>query len=127
VKIKLASIFVDDQERAARFYTDVLGFVIKHDIPVGAYRWLTVVSADQPEGMELLLEPDAHEAAKTFQQAIFADSIPATALFTEDLQSEYERLKGLGVTFASEPTKHGDVAIALFDDTVGNLIQLTQQ
>ncbi len=127
MRIRIASIFVDDQGMALKFYTEKLGFMKKDDIPIGDFRWLTVVSPDAPEGMELLLEPNAHKAAKAFQKAIFEDSIPATILFVDDIQKEYERLKQLGVEFTTEPTKTGTVTIAVFDDTCGNLIQLVEQ
>ena len=126
IKIKLASVFVDDQEKALKFYTEVLGFVKKADTPVGKFRWLTVVSPDGSGEMELLLEPNENSAAKTYQQAIFDQGIPATAFFVDDIQKEFERLKKLGVKFTMEPTKTGEVTIAIFDDTCGNLIQLVQ-
>jgi len=127
MKIKIASIFVDNQEKALKFYTEKIGFIKKDDIPVGEYKWLTVVSPDAQDGMELLLEPNAHKAAKDFQKAIFSDNIPATILFVDDIQKEYERLKELGVEFTTVPTKMGTVTIAVFNDTCGNLIQLTAQ
>jgi catechol 2,3-dioxygenase-like lactoylglutathione lyase family enzyme len=127
MRIKIASIFVDDQDKALRFYTEKLGFIKKNDIPAGDFRWLTIVSADAPEGMELLLEPNAHKAAAAYQKAIFLDSIPATVLFVDDIQKEYERLKQLGIEFTTEPTKTGPVTIAVFNDTCGNLIQLVEQ
>ena len=127
VKIKIASILVDDQDKALKFYTEKIGLIKKDDVPVGEYKWLTLVSPDAPDGMELLLEPNAHKAAKDFQRAIFSDNIPATTLFVDDIQKEYERLKELGVEFTTEPTKMGTVKIAVFNDTCGNLIQLTEQ
>lgn len=127
VKIKIASILVDDQEKALKFYTEKIGFIKKDDVPVGEYKWLTVVSPDAPDGMELLLEPNVHKAAQAFQKAIFADNIPATTLFVDDIQKEYERLKELGVGFTTEPTEMGTVKIAVFNDTCGNLIQITEQ
>lgn len=127
IKIKLASVFVDDQEKALKFYTEVLGFVKKADTPVGKFRWLTVVSTDGSGEMELLLEPNENSAAKTYQQAIFNQGIPATAFFVDDIQKEFERLKNLRVKFNVEPTKTGAVTIAIFDDTCGNLIQLVQE
>jgi len=126
MKIQLTSVLVDDQEKAARFYTEVLGFVKKKDIPMGEARWLTVVSPEGPEDIELLLEPNGHSAAKIFQQAIFKDGIPLTAFAVDDIQKEYERMNGLGVVFKRPPTQAGPVTIAVFDDTCGNLIQLYQ-
>lgn len=127
MKIKLSSIVVDEQDKALKFYTDILGFVKKTDFPVGEFRWLTVVSPQGPEDIELVLEPNAHPAAKTYQEAIYKDGIPATAFAVEDIQQEYERLKKLGVRFTMEPTKTGGPTIAVFDDTCGNLIQLYQE
>lgn len=126
MKIKMTSVTVDDQAKALRFYTEVLGFVKKTDLPAGEFRWLTVVSPDEPEGAELLLEPDAHPAAKTFQQAIFEGGIPAAAFAVDDVHREHERLQGLGVAFRTEPTDAGGAIVAVLDDTCGNLIQLYQ-
>ena len=126
MKIKLSSVFVDDQEKALQFYTQVLGFVKKVDMPVGQARWLTVVSPQEPEGTQLLLEPSDNPAAKTFKQAIFQQGIPATAFVVDDIQKEYARMKNLGVKFTQEPTQTGGPTIAVFDDTCGNLIQLFQ-
>ena len=126
MKIKLTSVMVDDQEKALKFYTEVLGFVKKTEIPVGNFKWLTVVSPDEPDGTELVLEPNQNPAAKTFQQAIYKQGIPLTAFQVEDIQKECERLKKLGVVFKTEPTKMGPVTIAVFDDTCGNLIQIYQ-
>ncbi len=126
MKIKLASIFVDDQDKALRFYTDVLGFVKKTDIPIGEARWLTVVSPEAPDEVELVLEPDANPASRTFTKAIFEQGIPLTAFAVEDIRQEYERLKKVGVAFTMEPTTMGEVTVAVFDDTCGNLIQLYQ-
>lgn len=126
MKIKLNSIFVADQDKALKFYTEVLGFVKKNDIPIGEYKWLTVVSPDEPNGTELVLEPNANPAAKTFQEEIFKQGIPLTAFEVDDIHKEYERLKKLGVTFLMEPTEMGSVTIAKFDDTCGNLIQIYQ-
>lgn len=126
MRIKLNSIMVDDQEKALRFYTDVLGFVKKNDIPVGEYKWLTVVSPEGPDDLELVLEPNANPAAKVFQKALFEQGIPLTAFEVSDIQAEFSRLKGLGVTFTMEPTKAGPVTIAVFSDTCGNLIQIYQ-
>lgn len=126
MRIKLTSIFVDDQGKALRFYTDVLGFQKKREIPVGAYKWLTVVSADGHADVELSLEPNANPAAKTFQEAMFAQRIPLAAFEVSDLEAEYARLKSRGVVFTTEPTRSGPVAIAVLSDTCGNLIQLYQ-
>jgi catechol 2,3-dioxygenase-like lactoylglutathione lyase family enzyme len=126
MKIKLTSVFVDDQDRALKFYTEVLGFVKKRDMPVGKYKWLTVVSPTEPDGTELLLEPNENQAAKTFQKAILKQGIPAAVFLVEDTQKEYERMKKLGVVFTMEPTRTGSVTVAVFDDTCGNLIQIVQ-
>jgi predicted enzyme related to lactoylglutathione lyase len=127
MKIQLASVFVDDQAKALKFYTEVLGFVKKRDMPAGKFRWLTVISPETTDEIELLLEPNEHPAASAYQKAIYAAGIPCTSFFTEDMQSESERMKELGVTFRMEPTKMGPVTIAIFDDTCGNLIQLVQK
>ena len=127
IKIQLASVFVDDQDKALEFYTNTLGFEKKQDIPVGAFRWLTVVSPGNRDGAELLLEPNELSAAKTFQKELFEQGIPLTAFAVQDVQLEYERLKGLGVRFHTEPTPAGTTIIAVFDDTCGNLIQLYQE
>jgi catechol 2,3-dioxygenase-like lactoylglutathione lyase family enzyme len=124
VRITLTSVLVDDQAKALAFYTDVLGFVKKNDVPVGEHRWLTVVSPDAPDGVELLLEPAEHPAAAPFKEALVADGIPFTQFAVDDVQAEFERLKGLGVTFTQEPTVMGPVTTAVFDDTCGNLIQI---
>ena len=124
LKIHLASVFVDDQDKALRFYTDVLGFVNKTDIPLGEFRWLTVVSADDPNGTELVLEPDAHPAARPFKEALVRDGIPFTSFAVEDVRAEFERLRALGVRFTQEPAAMGPVTTAVFDDTCGNLIQI---
>ena len=124
MRINLASVWVDDQEKALRFYTDVLGFVKKNDVPVGEHRWLTVVSPEAPDGVELLLEPDEHPAAKPLKEALVADGIPFTSFAVDDVQKEYERLTGLGVRFTQEPTQMGPVTTAVLDDTCGNLIQI---
>jgi len=126
MKIKLTSVLVPDQEKALRFYTDVLGFVKKEDIPLGEFRWLTVVSPEGTEDIELVLEPNAHVAAKAYQQALFDDGIPLTAFASDNVQEEYVRLKKLGVVFLSEPTEMGPTTVAVFEDTCGNLIQLFQ-
>ena len=124
MRINLASVLVDDQERALRFYTDVLGFVKKTEVPLGEARWLTVVSPEEPDGVELVLEPDAHPAAKPFKAALVADGIPWTSFAVADVHAEFDRLKGLGVTFTQEPTQMGPVTTAVLDDTCGNLIQI---
>jgi len=126
VNIIYSGVFVDDQEKALKFYTEVLGFVKKVDIPVGDFRWLTVVSPDDQDGTELLLEPNANPAAQQYQQAIYEQGIPATSLGVDDIQAEYERLTELGVAFKVEPTDYGHYSIASFDDTCGNLIQIQQ-
>ena len=126
MKIKLTSVFVDDQDKALKFYTEVLGFVKKLDFPLGKFKWLTVVSPEEPDGTQLLLEPNDNPAARTYQQAIFEQGIPTTSFAVEDIQKEYERMKKLGVVFSMEPTKTGPVTVAVFDDTCGNLIQLYQ-
>jgi len=126
MRIKLTSIMVNDQDQALRFYTEVLGFQKKQDIPVGAYRWITVVSPEGPEDLELSLEPNANPAAKSFQEAMSAQSIPLAAFEVTDIEAEHARLKGLGVVFTTEPTKAGPVSIAVFSDTCGNLIQMYQ-
>ncbi|SFN21421.1 VOC family protein [Dokdonella immobilis] len=125
MRIRLNSIFVDDQDKALKFYTEVLGFVKSVEIPMGEYRWLTVRS---PEGgdAELSLEPNANPAAKTYQQALLAQGIPATAFEVDDIEEEHARLDGLGVAFTREPTDAGPVTIAVFSDTCGNLIQIYQ-
>ena len=126
MKIKLNSVMVDDQAKALRFYTGVLGFVPSKDIPIGEYRWLTVVSPDGPADIELVLEPNENPAAKTFQSALFDQGIPLTAFEVTDIHAEYQRLKSLGVVFRSEPTRMGPTTIATFEDTCGNLIQIYQ-
>ena len=126
MKIKLTSIMVDDQDKALKFYTEVLGFVKKRDFPVGEYRWITVFSPEGHQDVELVLEPNANPAAKTFQQSMFSQKIPLAAFEVSDITKEYARLKALGVTFTIEPTKTGPVTIAVFSDSCGNLIQLYQ-
>ncbi|HEX6128035.1 MAG TPA: VOC family protein [Candidatus Limnocylindria bacterium] len=124
MRINLASVFVDDQAKALAFYTDVLGFVKKNDMPAGEFRWLTVVSPDAPDGPELLLEPDNHPAAKPFKEALVADGIPFTSFAVDDARAEFDRLSGLGVRFTQEPLQVGPVTTAVLDDTCGNLIQI---
>ena len=126
MKIKLMSILVDDQDKALRFYTTVLGFVKKLDFPVGEFKWLTVVSPEEPGGTQLVLEPNANPAALTFQKALFEQGIPLAAFEVEDVHEEYERLKAQGVVFSIEPTKTAQAIIAVFEDTCGNLIQIYQ-
>ena len=126
MKINLTSVLVDDQEKALRFYTDVLGFVKKTEVPLGEYRWLTVVSPEEPDGVELVLEPSDHPAVKPYKDALVADGIPFTSFAVDDVHKEYERLTGLGVTFTQPPTAMGPVTTAVLDDTCGNLIQLAQ-
>jgi catechol 2,3-dioxygenase-like lactoylglutathione lyase family enzyme len=126
MRIKLNSIIVDDQNKALKFYTEVLGFRKKHDLPVGVYRWITVVSPEGPDDLELVLEPNANPAAQTYQKALFDQKIPLTAFEVDDLAAEVRRLKGLGVAFTLEPTPMGAVSIAVLSDTCGNLIQLYQ-
>lgn len=124
MRITLTSVLVDDQEKALRFYTEKLGFVKKYDIPVGDARWLTVVSPQDPEGTELLLEPSGHPAAKPYKQALVNDGIPFTQFTVDDVKLEFERLSGLGVRFTQDPADMGPVTTAVFDDTCGNLIQI---
>lgn len=126
MRIKLTSIMVSDQDKALKFYSDVLGFRKKHEIPVGEYKWLTVVSPEGPDDLELSLEPNANPAAKTFQESMFAQGIPLAAFEVSDITKEYARLKALDVVFTREPTRSGPVTIAVFSDTCGNLIQLYQ-
>ena len=124
MRINVTSVLVDDQDKALAFYTDVLGFVKKTDIPLGDAKWLTVVSPDAPDGVELLLEPDGHPAARPFKAALVEDGIPFTSFAVDDVATEFDRLSGLGVTFTQPPTPMGPVTTAVFDDTCGNLIQI---
>ena len=124
MRINLASVLVDDQEKALRFYTEVLGFVKKTEVPLGEHRWLTLVSPEAADGVELVLEPDEHPAAKPFKAALVTDGIPYTSFAVDDVHAEFDRLKGLGVTFTQEPAQMGPVTTAVFDDTCGNLIQI---
>ena len=126
MRIKLTSLMVDDQDKALKFYTEVLGFKKKHEIPVGEYKWLTFVSPEGPDDIELSLEPNANPAAKAFQKAMFEQKIPLAAFEVSDIAAEFARLKALGVAFTREPTAMGPVIIALFSDTCGNLIQIYQ-
>jgi predicted enzyme related to lactoylglutathione lyase len=127
MKIIYSSVFVDDQEKALVFYTEKLGFVKKFDVPVGEFRWLTVVSPSDQNGVELLLEPNDNPVAKTYQKGIFDQGIPATSFGVDDINASYKTLKERGVRFTMEPTKMDQVTIAVFDDTCGNLIQLLQK
>jgi catechol 2,3-dioxygenase-like lactoylglutathione lyase family enzyme len=127
MRINLASVLVDDQEKALKFYTDVLGFVKKTDVPLGEARWVTVVSSEEPDGTELALEPDEHPAAKPFKRALVDDGIPFTSFAVADVNAEYERLRASGVQFTQEPLEMQSVTTAVFDDTCGNLIQIASQ
>ncbi|CAL9334620.1 VOC family protein [Streptomyces sp. enrichment culture] len=128
MKIHLTSVFVDDQAKALRFYTDVLGFVKKHDVPLGETdRWLTVAAPEEPDGTELLLEPSHHPAVKPYRDALVADGIPLAQFAVDDVRAEYERLRERGVRFTQDPLEMGPVTTAVFDDTCGNLIQITSQ
>jgi len=127
MRITLTSVLVDDQAKALAFYTDVLGFHKKTDTPLGEHRWLTVVSPDAHDGVELLLEPDEHPAAKPFKAALVEDGIPFTSFGVDDVQQEYQRLRSLGVRFTQAPTAMGPVTTAVLDDTCGNLIQIAAQ
>ncbi len=127
MRIVVTSVLVDDQEKALRFYTDVLGFRKKTDIPMGPHRWLTVVSPGDPDGVELLLEPDEHPAARPFKRALVEDGIPFTSFGVEDVQAEYDRLRQAGVRFTQPPVALGPVTTAVLDDTCGNLIQIAQK
>jgi catechol 2,3-dioxygenase-like lactoylglutathione lyase family enzyme len=127
MKIVVTSVLVDDQAKALAFYRDVLGFEPKHDIPMGEHRWLTLTSPGDPDGVELLLEPDVHPAAKPFKSAIKQDGIPYTFFGVDDVHAEYARLCAAGVRFTQPPTRVGPVTLAVFDDTCGNLIQIVQQ
>ena len=126
MKIYVTSVFVDDQDKAEKFYCDVLGFRVKNDIPLGAHRWLTVVSSEVPNGTELLLEPSAHAAVPPNKKALVADGIPAHSFQVKDLDAEFQRLRDGDVKFAQEPMDAGSVKMAVFDDTCGNLIQLIE-
>jgi catechol 2,3-dioxygenase-like lactoylglutathione lyase family enzyme len=127
VRINLASVLVDDQDKALAFYTEVLGFVKKSDVPLGEARWLTVVSPEDPDGTELVLEPDRHPAAKPFKQALVDDGIPYTSFAVDDVHADYEKLRAAGVRFTQEPLDMQSVTTAVFDDTCGNLIQIASQ
>ena len=127
MKIIVTSLFVDDQEKALKFYTETLGFVKKHDVPSGKYRWIALVSPDNQGGTELVLEPNENPTAKNYQTSLMAQGIPATMFGVEDIHNEYKRLCECGVKFTMEPTKMGDFTIAVLDDTCGNLIQIIQK
>ncbi|MFJ8927714.1 MULTISPECIES: VOC family protein [unclassified Streptomyces] len=128
MKIHMTSVFVDDQAKAAHFYTEILGFQKKHDVPVGETdRWLTVVSSEEPGGTELLLEPAGHPAVKPYRDALIADGIPLAQFAVDDVRAEYERLTALGVRFTQEPLEMGPVTTAVLDDTCGNLIQIATE
>lgn len=127
MNIIVASIFVQDQDKALKFYSEKLGFVKKEDVPTGEYRWITLVSPGDQAGTELLLEPNAHPAAKEYQKKIFAEGIPATMFGVADVYEEYKQLMEKGVTFTMEPTQMGEMTIAVFDDTCGNLIQIIEK
>ena len=126
MRIVVASVMVDDQDKALRFYTDTLGFLKKLDVPTGGARWLTVVSPDDPDGVELVLEPDEHPAAKPFKRALVEDGIPFTSFDVKDVNAEYQRLVAAGVRFTQPPVEMGPVISAVFDDTCGNLMQIAQ-
>jgi len=127
MEIGICSVLVDDQENALRVYTELLGFIKKSDIPVGDFRWITVVSRNDPEGIELLLEPNVHPAARAYQEAIYEDGIPATMFFVDDLKVHYEQLRERGVVFSTPPTETEQMTFAVIDDTCGNLIQLVER
>jgi catechol 2,3-dioxygenase-like lactoylglutathione lyase family enzyme len=127
MKIVLTSVYVDDQAKALDFYANVLGFVKKEDVPMGQHRWLTVVSREEPNGTELVLEPEGHPAAKPFKDALVEDGIPFTSFGVDDVAAEYGRLSGLGVRFTQPPTTIGPVTMAVLDDTCGNLIQIVSK
>ena len=127
MRIVVTSVLVDDQDKALRFYTDVLGFIKKTEVPLGVHRWLTVVSPDDPDGVELLLEPDEHPAARPFKRALVEDGIPFASFAVKDVNAEYTRLVGAGVRFTQPPVDLGPVTTAVFDDTCGNLIQMAER
>lgn len=127
MKIVVTSVFVENQEKALKFYTEVLGFIKKRDVPAGEFKWLTVVSAQEQDGTELLLEPNNNPVAKDYQKGLAQQGIPATSFGVDDVDKEVERLKSHGVKFTMEPTQMGMVKIAVFDDTCGNLIQIAQE
>ncbi len=124
MRITVTSVLVDDQEKALRFYTDVLGFVKKTEIPLGEHRWLTVASPEDPDGVEVALEPDEHHGAEAYKQTLVEDGIPFTMFTVDDVEVEHERLTGRGVTFTQPPTRMGEMTTAVLDDTCGNLIMI---
>ena len=126
MQITLTGVFVSDQDEALRFYTETLGFIKKHDVPVGEFKWLTVVSPDDPDGTELLLEPNENPVAQEYQKGMFDQGIPVASFGVEDIHAEYAKLKSLDVAFTMEPTELANVTVAVFDDTCGNLIQMMQ-
>jgi catechol 2,3-dioxygenase-like lactoylglutathione lyase family enzyme len=126
MRINLTSVLVDDQQKALRFYTEVLGFQKKTEVPLGEHSWLTVVSPDDPDGTELVLEPDQHPAARPFKEALVSDGIPFTSFAVDDVRKEFERLRQLDVRFTQEPVDMGPVTTAVFDDSCGNLIQIAE-
>ena len=126
MKIYITNVFVDDQEKALNFYTNILGFELKNDVPLGENRWLTVTSKNNPDGVELLLEPSVHRAVGPYKQALVEDNIPAASFKVDNLDTEYERLSALGVKFTQEPMEFGNVKMATLDDTCGNLIQILE-
>lgn len=126
MRIHLSSVLVDDQDKALAFYTNVLGFIKKRDVPIGEFRWITLVSPENPEGTELVLEPDVHPAARPFKQALVSDGIPYTSFAVVDVHAEHERLVREGVVFTQPPTTMGPAITAVFDDTCGNLLQIEQ-
>ena len=127
MRINLTSVLVDDQDKALKFYTEVLGFVKKTEVPLGEHRWLTVVSAEDPDGVQLVLEPDGHPAVGPFKQALSADGIPFASFAVDDVPAEVERLKALGVHFTQEALQMGPMTTAVLDDTCGNLIQISSR
>ena len=127
MRINLSGVFVNDQQKALRFYTETLGFRVKHNIPLGEHAWITVVSEEDPEGTELLLEPDEHPAVRPFMTAMVKDGIPSTSFAVDDVEAEYERLAARGVRFVQPPTDLGSVITAVFDDSCGNLIQIAEE
>ena len=127
MRIHLSGVFVDDQQKALRFYTETLGFKLKHNIPLGDHAWITVVSEEAPEGTELLLEPDAHPAVRPFKRALVEDGIPSNSFAVDDVAAEHERLVARGVRFVQPPTDLGTVIVAVFDDSCGNLIQIQEE
>ncbi len=127
MRINVTSVFADDQQKALRFYTEVLGFQKKTDVPVGEFAWLTVVSPEEPDGVELLLEPDNHPAVKPFRDALVEDGIPVTSFAVDDVRGEHERLSAKGVRFLQPPVDHGTVVMAVLDDTCGNLVQICEE